>query len=278
MRKLVMAAALVGVLAGCGGSTGKNPAGAGTAGGNAGGSVGGNAGGMAGAPGSGGTPPVTDCGGDLVGSWVAQSNDVQQVYPKPMVNQCWNLQGSFSEGRYFASSRYPYPENRVVILQFRADGSYVRSESLQGPIAVEYAPECLKTAGGTPTCEQLQATLLESGLGEGSYRDTMCSATAVGGCRCTVQVLITGGESGQWALAGQGSIQLTRRSADGTTMDTRRSTYQACDPALHFDAAIDAWWRYASRLTLHRPDCTDAQKGPGEQDVDCGGVCDFACQ
>lgn len=195
-------------------------------------------------------PPFQTCGGDVVGSWNAV-NEHEPPVTNPNVNACWNLQGDYASGTYGASSRYPNPERRETRLRFQQDGAYTFSQTLSGIVHTSYAPECLVSAQGkSPTCDELQTALRNSGIGEGSYFDTTCAARAGGGCDCSVRVEMVGGSQGTWKTEA-GGITLTR---DANLPAPHELTVAYCVNAagLRFDAPIDGFIRNVSGSTFAR--------------------------
>lgn len=216
-------------------------------------------------PGSG----VVPCGGELVGMW-GNINDHASVPASANVNRCWNLDVSYAGGGYAATTRYSAPEHRATYLTFRADGHYNGAQTLTGPVTLKYAADCLVTAQGTPTCAELQVALNTSGLGEGSYSDTICSDQAGGGCTCTINVHETGGSAGDWSTnAAAKTVTLTRDPA----FDPNQVTVGYCVDAngLRFGEGIDTWWRQTAGARFTEIDCADGKQGIGEEGVDCGG-------
>jgi hypothetical protein len=178
-------------------------------------------------------------------------NEHEPPVANPNVNACWNLQGDYATGTYNASSRYPNPERRETRLRFQQDGAYTFSQVLSGIVHTSYAPECLVTPQGkSPTCEELQTTLLASGLGEGSYFDTTCTARAAGGCDCSVRVNMVGGSFGSWT-ADAGRITLTR-AANLPEPHTITVGYCVDAAGLRFDAPIESFIRNVGGSTFAR--------------------------
>lgn len=226
--------------------------------------------------GAGGGEPFEPCGGELTGAWTA--TDARVVAPRPAdVNECWNLHIERSGQRYVGGTQYPTPEQRTTHLIFRSDGSYQNASLASGPVVLEYAPACLVTEQGTPTCEELELALYESGLGEGAYRDTMCSERAGGGCTCSVHVELVGGSNGSWVMDTE-SRTVTFNRPEGYPEPRELSVgYCVTGAGLRFDAAIEAWFRGIAGETLRAVDCTDGARGPGEDGVDCGLICPNRC-
>jgi hypothetical protein len=232
--------------------------------------------GLGGEAGMGGMPNVEPCSGELTGGWVAIDDDAAEP-PDPMVDSCWNLKGEYSDGTYFASTRYPSANRLSTYVKFRSDGTYLLLQVRSGPITLSYAPECLVTPQGTPTCAELQDALTQSRLGEGSYRDTMCSARAGGGCDCAVRVEAIGGAPGYWRVD-EVAKTVTMSKLEGAP-EPREVTVGYCADAsgLRFDTAIGGWWPGTANETFLQVDCQDGLQGPGELGVDCGHTCPTSC-
>jgi hypothetical protein len=225
-----------------------------------------------------GQDAVTPCGGELTGEWINVNQHVTTP-PNPNVDACWNLMGSYSGGIYSAYSRYPTPERRVSWLSFQMSGSYTFAQIRSGPVTVTYAADCLVTDQGTPTCGELQAALLVSGTGEGSYHDTVCTDQAGGGCTCVVQVTEVGGPAGTWQTdAATKTATLTKPTP---TLEPAQTTVGYCVDAsgLRFDRAIDSasppFWPDMSGITLTPRDCGGSvQQLKDRYGPDCALVCD----
>lgn len=221
------------------------------------------------------TAAFVACGGALEGAW-AYKNEHLVTPANPNVNACWNLMGGYFNGVYSASTRYPVPQGLETVMQFKPDGSYLSTQVRSGVVTLEYAPECLATPNGTPSCADLQATLYQAGIGEGSYRNTVCLPRAAGGCTCTVDVLEIGGGSGSWAVdQAARSVALTRQPGFDPSQVT--VGYCADHGSLRFAPSIDKWWGSASQAAFAAVDCLDDQQGPGEEGIDCGFVCGNGC-
>lgn len=201
------------------------------------------------------------------------------TYPaNPNVNSCWHLTGTFSADGYSASSRYPAPKGRVTLLTFNADGSYHTVASRVGPVTVTYAPECLQTEQGTPTCTQLEEALRISGAGEGSYQGAVCTDQAGGGCSCTVQVWETGGQQGLCSPGSNGkSVTLTKPMGYPEPLEPTIG-YCIKNGALRFDGPIDGGSfpsnAYTADTTFGRPNCAQA---PEQLSTDFGVACSLVC-
>jgi hypothetical protein len=215
---------------------------------------------------------VVPCGGNLVGGWA--SVDEHAPLPQgPDVNSCWNLMGSYAGTNYAASTRYPSAERRETFLRFEADGVFISAQQLKGIVTLKYAPECLVTAQGTPTCAELQTALHTSGISEGAYFDTLCSDQAGGGCTCTVRVQEVGALVGNWSIDSSGkAVTLTRNTGQP---EPEQLTVDYCSNAsgLRFGAGIDTWLRDTEGDLFAPVDCTDGKQGLGEEGIDCGFLC-----
>lgn len=232
-------------------------------------------GGTASADGPGG---VTPCGGELTGQWINVTQHATTP-PNPNVDPCWNLMGGYSGGVYSASSRYPAPERRVSNIRFNQDGNYTFAHIRSGPVTVTYAADCLATDQGTPSCAELQAALLVSGIGEGSYHDIVCTDQTGGGCSCVVQVTEVGGIAGTWQTdAAAKTATVTKPTPN---LEPAQATVGYCVDAtgLRFDSAIGngspAFWPNMSGITLTPLDCTGGvQQLQDKYGPDCPLVCD----
>lgn len=228
--RVVLAASIAGALLGCGGAS-KN--------------------------GQDETPKVVPCGGDLVGSWTEVARGLKQPANfNSSVNACWNLMGSFAGGMYSASTRYPFPDGRTTNMRFGPDGSYTSGITREGTVTLNYAPECLTTNEGTPSCAELQTALGVSGTGEGSYFDTACADRAGGGCTCTVRVAEVGGPYGSW-VADPGGKSITITKPEGYPEPRVFSVgYCVEGDALRFDGPLDGgsspYNAYGAEVTFTR--------------------------
>ena len=202
-------------------------------------------------------PKVVPCGGDLVGSWIEVAHG--QKPPANFgasLNACWNLMGSYSGGVYSATSRYPFPEGRTTDMRFNDGGLYTAGITRAGTVTLDYAPECLTTAQGTPSCAELQTALGTSGIGEGAYFDTACTDRAGGGCSCSVRVNEVSGPSGTWAANPDGkSITITK--SEGQPEPRVFSVgYCVKGDKLRFDAPLDGgtspYYAYGAEVTFTR--------------------------
>lgn len=220
---------------------------------------------------------VTPCGGDLVGEWGEMARDA--TYPaNPAVNECWNLNGSFSPEGYSASSVFPLPSGRATLLRFDDMGSYYGTVLRVGPVTVNYAAACLATDQGSPTCTQLQEALGISGLAEGWYGDPTCVEQTGGGCSCTVQVFAVGSLHANWLLnPDHKSIHLNdpNRYPDPLDLDLG---YCIKDGGLRFDGPLDggefASYDYTADVTFGKPNCD----GTAQQlSTSFGTACELFC-
>lgn len=238
--------------------------------------TGGTASTAGGPPASGGAsvvPPIVPCGGDLTGRWLNINN---QFIGRPLASgdPCWELQGSFRNDVYAAYSRYPSPKRLTSYLQFKADGTYLYAAIKEGPVTVNYAAACLVAGDRSPTCAELQAALRESGIGEGSYRDAICTEQVTGGCSCTLQVLEAGAGGGRWK-ADTATGQLTLSDPTAASLPPSLVTHYCIEDAgLRFDSNVDELFLQAGGVLFSEVDCVDGVKGIGEDDIDCGGFCE----
>lgn len=101
---------------------------------------------------------------------------------------------------------------------FPDEGLYTASITKTGHFVLDFPAACVRAFGATdkpdlmidpsgapvPVCERLQATVGESGLGEGSYPNTDCYANPEDpfGCLCEFDVTETGGSAGSYHRQG----------------------------------------------------------------------------
>lgn len=225
------------------------------------------------------TPAVVPCGGDLTGNWVEIAHGVKPPADfNTNLNACWNLMVSNSGGIYGATTRYPFPDGRSTIMRFSAEGQYTAAMTRAGMVTLDYAPECLTTDQGAPSCAELQAALGVSGLGEGAYFDTMCSDRSGGGCHCTVRVSEVGGPNGNW-VANPGGKSITITKPEGYPEPREFSVgYCVEGDTLRFDGPLDGgsspYASYTGNVTFTRENCTDT---PQQLVAKYGDLCSNVC-
>jgi hypothetical protein len=223
-----------------------------------------------------GVLPFAPCGGDVIGDWAYYEAHVDEpATPNP--DGCWQLQGNYSDGVYTAFTHYPRPEHRTTLLHFSADHTFSAGQLRSGPLELDYPPSCLTTEQGTPTCAELETTLLASGIGEGSYRDTQCRDREDGGCVCSVQAAITGGSAGTWTLSQPGRLMLT--NANQFLEPFQLSVNYCVDGGvLRWDNALEAWLKGVAGAAFTPLACSDGVQNPSEPEgLDCGFPCPNAC-
>ena len=209
------------------------------------------------------------CGGMLTGQWSAEGT----APVRGNLNGCSNLVLDSSTGQLAARTNYPPPKQRSFLMRFNADGTYSASIVNHGSVTLSYAPACLITAQGSPSCTQLGEALLDFGVGSGTIQQVSCSDGAAGGCDCTLEVNEVGGPAGEYvADTTTGELQLTRNQAE--MLDT---SYCVNATSLRFGPEIEAWFGGASQVTFSASSCDDGVQGPGESGVDCGPGCPNPC-
>jgi hypothetical protein len=104
-----------------------------------------------------------------------------------------------------------------VELRINPDGTYSAGITRTGTFSLDLPAICMQQFGATDgrpidpndpnsppgnVCQQLQGPLGMSGLGEGSYRNTICypSTSDPGGCTCQFDVTETGGPGGYYKV------------------------------------------------------------------------------
>jgi hypothetical protein len=100
-------------------------------------------------------------------------------------------------------------------LRINADGTYTLGFARTGVFQLEFPAACVRQYGAmdgaalNPTdpssatgnvCKQLEGPVNDSGIGEGSYSNTVCEPNPndLGGCLCQFDVSETGGPFGRW--------------------------------------------------------------------------------
>jgi hypothetical protein len=113
-------------------------------------------------------------------------------------------------GFFYESGQIGVAEVRIMM-----DGTYTTNITRTGTFVLDFPEICVRMFGATdnmpinPTdpaspvgnvCKQLEPPIGESGLGEGSYRNTRCEPNPdePGGCVCQFDVTETGGPGGFW--------------------------------------------------------------------------------
>lgn len=104
-------------------------------------------------------------------------------------------------------------------LRINADGTFTMGLARTGVFVMDFPAACVRMYGArdneplTPTdptsplgdvCKQLEGPVAASGIGEGSYSNTICLANPddPGGCLCQFDVSETGGPFGPWRRNG----------------------------------------------------------------------------
>lgn len=272
---------------GTGGST-AGPVG-GSASGGANSSAGESSGGMSNAGGS--ASGAIHCGGDLVGAWTGEVPRRPKVTPQLEVNSCWDLMFfGESDGMLSISSRLSsdspdvkrYVTPTFEMAEMAGDANpFTLMDEEKGPVVQHFAPECMMFEARQVMCEELTEPLGQLGLGEGSWRNTVCTAAADGGCDCAMDYWAVGGPVGTWKMVGERLVLSTERYnvdlGDYETVTTDPIDYCVMEDTVRFDVAINEVWVNVSGAPLARVDCTDGSQGPGEQGVDCGYPCQLQC-
>lgn len=216
----------------------------------------------------------TTCGGDVAGTWVGFDPNARPAVPPPPEDPCYKL-AVFpqDDGTFGATSRWPAPQRREALFKFEAQ-TFSGAITDRGPVTIAYAASCLSKTTPRPTCSQLAAGLLISGIGEGSVRSVDC-VDASGGCTCTFAIVETGGPYGPWAAA-NGLLTVTTYA--GTPFEKKVTTSYCVDgKTLRFGAAIDGLAAGLSRITFERLACDDGKQNGIEEGVDCGYSCPEQC-
>jgi len=110
-----------------------------------------------------------------------------------------------------------YESGQIGVAEARinADGTFNMNITRTGTFTLDFPAVCVRQFGATdgkpidpadPTspaanvCKQLEPHIAASGLGEGSYRNTLCDPNPAdpGGCVCRFDVTETGGPGGYW--------------------------------------------------------------------------------
>jgi len=234
---------------------------------------------------------VVHCGGNLESLWTGEVPVRPPVPPAIEVNSCWNLMFNESAGGMLSVSarletRSP-DVKRYVTLYFEASAMadvpnvFYLAEEEKGPVTQHFGPECMIYGDRQVTCDELTLPLNYIGLGEGAWRNTVCTAAADGGCDCAMDYWATGGPSGTWELVDE-RLLLTRDVYSlelGTSQTVTSSPIDYCvsEDTVRFGTAIDEVRPLVAGHPLTRIDCTDGVQGPGEDGVDCGYRCPEDC-
>jgi hypothetical protein len=220
---------------------------------------------------------------ELFGGWWGICNHVQPVEPVP---PCWDLKlNRYPDGGLEALTSYPLPETADFYLRFAADG-YSAVWTNVGPVQLTYADSCLATVDPKPSCDELVQALTETGNASANFRDVACAPTLkdVGGCDCTFQVDLIGGDFGVASCepvssdpAGGSSMTLTSMAHEPDKPQKVTFPYYKVPAGLHLSLEVEKLWRDAAVVTYVPVDCHDGKRGPGELDVDCGHACEGFC-
>lgn len=216
-----------------------------------------------------------ECGGDPVGTWQATN---AAVPPRPVMNvdACWNLMLSRgADGTLAASSRYKVPGTRDGMLRFNDDRTFSLGITARGDVVMGYSASCLEAVSPKPTCAELAPALAVYGVGEGSVRSVVCSASSGAGCDCTFAVAEAGGYSGTWLTSGS-ELSLTPELGQMSEPSIVGS-YCAKDGVLQLSSDFDARFYGISRMKFEAISCNDGKQSRFEDGIDCGGSCGLPC-
>jgi hypothetical protein len=127
---------------------------------------------------------------------------------------------------YYNQPGFFYESGQVgqANLRINADGTYTLGFAKTGVFVLEFPEICVRQYGamdgapltpGDPTsppadvCKQLEKPIGDSGIGEGSYSNTICVANPndPGGCLCQFDVSETGGPFGTWTRLSNNTIE-----------------------------------------------------------------------
>jgi hypothetical protein len=141
--------------------------------------------------------------------------------PEPAVyDWCTLLVTSGGQNIQLRPPRFFYESGQIGTADVRinADGTFTAGLTRTGTFVLDFPALCMREFGaqdnrqaydptksmavGEPTnvCKQLELPLAQSGLGEGSYRNTRCEPNPadLAGCLCQFDVTETGGPGGFW--------------------------------------------------------------------------------
>jgi hypothetical protein len=122
---------------------------------------------------------------------------------------------------YYNQPGFYYESGQVgqANLRINADGTYTLGFARTGVFLLDFPAACVRQYGAMDNasvnpadpnapmgnvCKQLQPLVNDSGIGEGSYSNTICEPNPQdpGGCLCQFDVSETGGPFGQWYRSG----------------------------------------------------------------------------
>lgn len=226
-----------------------------------------------------------DCGGSPVGNWVYTSKTSCNVVPNsgqpPQQTEACTilLLPNSAPGepnvRLERAPRFDFSGQPLTYaaLLIHQDGSFASGVVYSGKGHMTLAAQCRKLGESTVACGDLNAVVEPSLLGEGAGRNFTCVDNAQGGCDCSYDVSLVGGSAGMWSTTPEGKLLFQLSSALPSDPAPVAASYCA-GKTLALGPEAHIFGRSISEpAVLDRVDCTDGIKGPGEQDIDCGQVC-----
>jgi hypothetical protein len=250
------------------------------------------------------------CGGDLLGLWaldIYHSSCSEDLYDPPadqrlvkgdvQAARSPSIEPAFSDWcsllitqavdpiqkvppRYFIESG----KIGVAQVEYKADGTYSTGFARTGTSYFDFPSMCVRQFGavdkpGATVCQQLQVHVRESGLGEGSYRNTECAPSAEdpGGCVCKYDVAeVGGGGGGQYRYLSSNEIM----HLPNTPNFPEKATFCRNGDSLELTGSEGEYLFNIvglRTLSLGKVNCADGIQGPAEIGPDCGSVCGVAC-
>jgi hypothetical protein len=227
-----------------------------------------------------------DCGGSPVGRWIYTRETSCNLLPlsgskPPEDGECSilllpNSTPDEPPVRLERAPRFDFSGQPVAwaSLVLREDGFYAVGVSYNGTGHMALAGQCRKLGENVVACADVAAAVEPSLLGEGAGRNFQCTDNAEGGCDCSYEITFVTGSTGIWRTTADGKLLLQPSYSAVDAPAPEPVTYCSGETlALGPEFQVPGQPVNGEATVFARADCTDAVRGPGENDVDCGGVC-----
>jgi hypothetical protein len=242
------------------------------------------------------------CAGNLVGRWgLAMPACQSQLYEPPQ--EIWLFERPVANGRqtqpepaysswcqnlvYTADPARPLANNPLfwtgaatygeARIRYFEDGTYEAGFTRTGTYGWSFSAACMRQHGSQVTCEQLAEPLNLSAQNDGGYSNVRCTAGSdPGSCECLFDAVTVGSQQGIYRVRGSEvdhyatsipspvSTMTFCQQGDSLTLSGVRNSFLYEQPGLR-------------NMSLLRANCSDGIKGPGENGVDCGDLCETPC-